>query len=429
MLKKVGGIKTLFPADMKLKCLAVPNILELRDDLLSPEEMTSFLSADFNSEWMLSCRTKKLTVFKDVEKILSKINWVDQPVENKLTEDIFENKKIIFSSHQDNMLAGINELSGQTSAHLKLSPLVLHWEELWQGHQWQQMDPQNRSFLPRSIEGRWKWYRLYQKGRQELNFWYESQSSAPDQPSLVEWLLQPDKTTSFAAVLGSPVQQSLSPMMHLDFFKKQNCCFFAIDLQEDEWDEALPILQSLGLKAAAVTSPLKMRAFQSCLVKSDSAKDLKAVNTLAWDQKLKSWQGENTDFLGFTEFVKDQKKLSSCVIWGGYGVLSMLQKVLPESSAYSARLASPKEGNREIVSPSVVIWAAPTRVGIVYPPKYWEPEVVIDLNYAENSWGRQYALQSNARYISGLNFFRSQALHQQSFWHRLVDFAFSEDNH
>ena len=418
---KVGGIKTFFPSDFKLQTLGTPDFYELRDDLFSPLEMKQYAEVYEGCPFLYSFRIENFRATKGNEKIILNSAWLDLPVNTKLKVDCLrKDQTLIRSSHQDDIYSGIQELEPLSDVHLKLSPMVNAWKELLAGHQWQQKDAKNRSFLPRSNEGRWKWYRLYQKGRQELNFWYESQCSAPDQPSFFEWTLQPEKVSSFAAVLGSPVQKSFSPLMHYDFFKNRNSCLFAIDIKKEEWPEAMTILQSLGLVAAAVTSPLKKLAYEANYLLTDLAKELKAVNTLAWNQEMKNWQAENTDFFGFIKFLKGQDLPGPTVIWGGEGVLPMLKKALPAASCYSARSGKPKEKNPEIVSPSVVIWAAPSRSEIAFPPTHWQPQVIVDLNYAENSLGRQYAMQARVKYISGLDFFRFQALEQQNFWSQFL---------
>lgn len=418
---KVTGIKTISPNDFHHQALGIPDFYELRDDLLSPLQMKQFSKNFKGCKSLYSFRTGDSAIQKENEKIISASTWFDQPAEGMPEINIKkEGQALIRSSHQDDIYSAIKELELFSGVHLKLSPMVLHWKDLLIGHQWQQQDVKNRSFLPRSLEGRWKWYRLYQKGRQELNFWYDSQSSAPDQPSLFEWMLQPENVSSFAAVLGSPVQQSLSPLMHYDFFKNRKNAFFAIDIKKEEWAEALPILQSLGLVAAAVTSPLKKLAYEAAYILTDLAKELKTVNTLAWNPDIKNWFAENTDYLGFTKFLKSRNLSGPTVIWGGEGVLPMLKKVWPEAASYSARTGKPKERNSEIDSPSVVIWAVPSKSEINFPPKHWRPDVIVDLNYAENSLGRQYAMQSRIKYISGLDFFRFQALEQQNFWNQFL---------
>ena len=55
-----------------------------------------------------------------------------------------------------------------------------------------------------------------------------------------------------------------------------------------------------------------------------------------------------------------------------------------------------------------------------WPPDSWRPGAVIDLNYSEDSPGREYAQRTVARYFSGLKMFRAQAEAQQRFWEKLL---------
>ncbi len=412
----IGGIKTVFPADLSKGFFAQPDYFELRDDLLSKNQIKQFASLYGPERCLYSFRASSAYH-------LESYALIDQPIEMKNHLQISETKKMIFSSHHDDIYEGMRALAEKPQSHLKLSPLIFHWKDLLAGHQWQQKDQKNRSFLPRSPEGRWKWYRLYQKGRQLLNFWYEGQSSAPDQPSFLEWALQPKESESFAAVLGSPVFHSLSPMMHLDFFQIRNHSFFAIDIKEEEWNEALSVLQFIGLKAAAVTAPLKKIAFKYCSHHEPLALELSSVNTMLFESELKKWLGANTDFLGFVKSLEGKELPPPFVIWGGGGVLSMIKKALPDASAYSARLAKPKTENCEFHSPLTVIWAASPLTQIQFPPDSWQPKTIIDLNYAENSLGRQYALETKSCYQSGFKFFYYQAMEQQKFWNNFINFA------
>ena len=48
------------------------------------------------------------------------------------------------------------------------------------------------------------------------------------------------------------------------------------------------------------------------------------------------------------------------------------------------------------------------------------PKLILDLNYSENSPGREYAHQVSARYISGKLLFVAQAKAQRAFWDECV---------
>jgi hypothetical protein len=42
--------------------------------------------------------------------------------------------------------------------------------------------------------------------------------------------------------------------------------------------------------------------------------------------------------------------------------------------------------------------------------------MIVDLSYTENSMGRGIAIETGARYISGLTMFKAQAQAQRDFW-------------
>ena len=66
--------------------------------------------------------------------------------------------------------------------HLKLAIEIFNIKELEEGYNWQQEDPHQRSFLPRSQDGRWRWFRNAFGSKMFLNFIREGESSILDQP-------------------------------------------------------------------------------------------------------------------------------------------------------------------------------------------------------------------------------------------------------
>ena len=76
--------------------------------------------------------------------------------------------------------------------------------------------------------------------------------------------------------------------------------------------------------------------------------------------------------------------------------------------AHRARGAGPHDAE-----PEVIIWGVGRSLfNGVFPPEQWRPRIVLDLNYAEDSPGREYALRlgiRRVRYVSGLGLFKAQA--------------------
>jgi shikimate 5-dehydrogenase len=203
-----------------------------------------------------------------------------------------------------------------------------------------------------------------------------------------------------------------------------NCPVYAIDIEEDDFNTAFSVLDQIGLRAAAVTSPLKIPAAKIVKKLSPTASQFQSVNTLYKDQV---WFGENTDLEGFQRLVDQHLKnspLQSIAIWGGGGTLPIIQQVLPQALSYSVRTGEMRDLNidsqefikQKLEGPEVLIWAAGPDA---QPPLAdWNPVMVIDLNYREDSLAREYALEVNAQYIDGLLMFKAQAEKQREFWRK-----------
>jgi shikimate 5-dehydrogenase len=179
-------------------------------------------------------------------------------------------------------------------------------------------------------------------------------------------------------------------------------------------------LSVLGLKQAAVTSPLKEVAFHSSKEKTGEAELLRSVNTLYYNSNQKRWAGHNTDFAGFQELAEGVDEKSTVVLWGGGGTLNMMKKVLPHSYCFSATRGEVREEDqtrwKNEMMPDVLVWAAPRKGDMKWPNTDWKPKLVIDLNYTDDSAGREYAQRVGAEYRSGVKMFRTQAQHQREFW-------------
>jgi shikimate 5-dehydrogenase len=119
-----------------------------------------------------------------------------------------------------------------------------------------------------------------------------------------------------------------------------------------------------------------------------------------------------------------QKEFASAravAVWGGGGTLDVLRRVFPRAQFVSVRTQGLRDTGAVAAPPDVVVWAASLKDQISSPPKTWKPKVIFDLNYSEASPGRDYALQTGARYISGLAMFKAQAQAQRDFWNARWD--------
>lgn len=368
------------------------NLLELRTDVFSHEEIEQIVRQHPDKEFLISFRSKENTRMFNFasEKII--YDWgleLGNPSEEFL---LFNN---MISIHDGKIQDCIEKLRLYPQTFLKLCPVIDSWEELILGYRWQQENPTARSFLPRTREGKskYRWFRILSPRFQRINF-VQGFTEIDDQPSWYELYKHLD-TLKFGAVLGNPIHHSRS-------VTEQNV--IAIPLEEKDFELALPFLTELGLNYAAVTSPLKKIAGD--------------VNSLVL--KKGKWIGTSTDHYGF-------KKLADLIptnlrdyiaVWGGDGVLQALRKEIPQAQFFSARTGLPKGDSHHTV-PQVVIWAAPRTPEVKMPHEIypqWSPQMVLDLNYADNSMGIECAKTYNCKYVSGLEMFLEQAKYQREFW-------------
>lgn len=396
---------------------------EVRTDFWSWPEIENILSHIPGDRILFSIRSLD---FKLVSRMSAfwKIDWSMEL--GAVPQEILDlcKEKIIYSFHEtETILKNSDLLKLNKNLQLKVSPMIDDWQELEFWMNWQNACPDMRSFHPRSQSGKWKWFRLYQWHRQNLNFLKDFSGSAVDQPSLLEILqIPPQESSNFAAVLGFPVCHSRSPQEHQNFFHSLGRQFFAIEISKEDFSLAMPILQKMGLDFAAVTSPLKELACKLVGQLTSEASGLSSVNTLYWNKDKSIWYGHNTDIVGFEFQMKHLLPHFSghpkIAIWGGGGTLAMLQKVLPTAVLYSSSQGTPRDAHQEIInfSPECIIWAAPNSKNTQWPPSAWTPQWVIDLNYKEDSMGIEYAMIARCHYSSGLTMFKKQAEEQQKYW-------------
>ena len=315
----------------------------------------------------------------------------------------------------------LKEFSKYKKYHLKLSVEIFNLKELWEAYEWYKEDPKNRSFLPRSSTGKWKWFRMAFAAQMFLSFIREGESDIQDQPLFCEAVHHKEKSKQFAGVLGSPIEFSKTPKEHNSFFyQERSIPVLSVLMEEDEMNkDNMDILKKMGFVFFAITSPLKQKAFECADVIDKILENIKSVNTFILNSN--KWYAYNTDQEGLKEFLPYSKQ--KVVIWGGGGIRRPLQACLPKASFYSARKGKPIQDkpfcSKEVTSPDILIWAVGAhriKQGCLFPSCQWQPSQVIDLNYMENSPGREYAKKIGASYKNGEAFFRKQAEKQREFY-------------
>lgn len=376
---------------------------EVRDDLLQPDEITRALRDIPPDKLIYSCRASR-EMPNDLQ--------CDYPFEWGMSGKA----PFILSLHErDRELANlIRDFSAAPATMHKLAVEIRDFAELEQGHKWWREAPDRRAFLPRSPDGRWRWYRSLFGPQMPLHYIRECEGSGLDQPLLWQSLLQPALKKNFAAVLGFPVDHSLSPIEHRRFFA--DTPFVSIAIAKDEFPFAMRVLREWGLKWAAVTAPLKKEAAAICEKLSPEADSLKSVNTLYFDGQ--KWNGHNTDVLALARLREGLPAFKKIWLWGGGGVKSSVKRVWPDAREISARAGVP---STEIESPDLLIWATGRNNEFRFPPSSARPNLVLDLNYGDDSPGLEWAVQNKLLYQSGLEMFKLQAHAQRHYWREQKD--------
>ena len=108
--------------------------------------------------------------------------------------------------------------------------------------------------------------------------------------------ISPECPTSVYCVLGNPVAQSMSPLMHNAAFKHLNMRAVYIPFEVEDLAGALIGLKALRIKGASVTHPFKETVMGLIDRIEPVAEGVGAVNTLViGDDRI---EGTNTDWLG-----------------------------------------------------------------------------------------------------------------------------------
>ena len=114
--------------------------------------------------------------------------------------------------------------------------------------------------------------------------------------------------TSFLALIGNPVEHSLSPIMHNAALKYLNIdlVYLALPCKNDDFEIVVNTLKKINCKGLNITIPFKERAFKLCKEISPIAEKVKAVNTLILNREGE-WIGTNTDCEGLIYPLKKLK--------------------------------------------------------------------------------------------------------------------------
>ena len=126
-------------------------------------------------------------------------------------------------------------------------------------------------------------------------------------------------TTRLAAVLGSPISHSLSPVLHLAAYRALGLSNWSYGAHEIKAPALRRFVAGLGPQWAglSLTMPLKEAAFEVADEVSDLAREVGAINTLVRGPDG-GWSGDNTDVYGVSQALREAgcAHTSSAVVLG-----------------------------------------------------------------------------------------------------------------
>ncbi|WP_432355185.1 shikimate dehydrogenase [Sporosarcina sp. A2] len=160
------------------------------------------------------------------------------------------------------------------------------------------------------------------------------------------------------AVIGDPIEQSMSPGMH-DFWFQENgidASYIPIHAKKDDLQSVILSLQLLGCRGWNVTVPHKSDILPYLGHIDKSAAIMEAVNTVEYDE-AGSLIGSNTDGTGFVRALEEkfglEHKQDEILIIGaggaakgiafglresGYGAITFTNRTMKHAEVLSARL-------------------------------------------------------------------------------------------
>jgi shikimate dehydrogenase len=250
-----------------------------------------------------------------------------------------------------------------------------------------------------------------------------------------------------AALIGSPVEHSLSPVIHQAAFDAAGSpwSYAAFDVAAGDAANAIAAMRVLGIAGLSVTMPHKHDVAQAVDRLDPAAQALRSVNTVSWDgDELVGW---STDGAGFVASLADDGVDvigASVAVIGAGGAARSVIDALGRSGAASIRVVNRTDEHAatasllatvaevgsidDIADADLVVNA--TSIGMGVDPAAARPDdlpcdpsllnptqVVVDLVYhpLHTAW-LHAADRAGARTVDGLGMLIHQAALQQSIW-------------
>ena len=250
-----------------------------------------------------------------------------------------------------------------------------------------------------------------------------------------------------AALIGSPVAHSLSPVIHQAAFDAAGVdwTYAAFDVAPGRAGEAIAAMRVLGIAGLSVTMPHKHDVAAAVDRLDPAAAALRSVNTVSWDGA--DLVGSSTDGAGFVASLADDDidvaGARVAVIGAGGAARSVIDALgrasvasirvvnrtvdRAESASLLASVAAPGESG-DIARADLVVNATSVGMGVdpgaasvddlpCDPALLTDAQIVVDLVYhpLQTAWLTE-AARVGARTVDGLGMLIHQAALQQSAW-------------
>ena len=121
-------------------------------------------------------------------------------------------------------------------------------------------------------------------------------------------MVQIDGNTTLCAVIGDPVEHSLSPCMHNAAYQALHLDFVYVAFRVKDVGKALQGMRGLGIRGLSVTIPHKVEVMKYLDEITPLAKNIGAVNTVIHEQGR--LLGTNTDGLGALNAMEQQENVN-----------------------------------------------------------------------------------------------------------------------
>jgi shikimate dehydrogenase len=152
------------------------------------------------------------------------------------------------------------------------------------------------------------------------------------------------------AVIGDPIDHSLSPTIHNTAYRELNldCTYIAYKITRDELNSGIESLKSIKISGFNVTIPHKIEIMKFLDDVDESCKIIGAANTVVNDNNF--LKGYNTDMDGFLEPIKNREisiKDSSVLLLGAGGASRAIVAGFQKEGADAIVIANRSKENGE----------------------------------------------------------------------------------